>query len=82
MVASCFLEPMRDRAAFARAQGSTLWHQAGTCKIGHDRAAVVDPQLRVRVANASVMPTVTSGNTVAACFMIGQKAADMILNGR
>ena len=60
--------------------------QAGTCKMGHDRAAVVDPRLRfrgvdgVRVADASVMPIVTSGNTVAACFMIGEKAADMILN--
>ena len=49
--------------------------------------AVVDPQLRVygvdglRVADASVMPTVTSGNTVAACFMIGEKASDMILQG-
>jgi choline dehydrogenase len=75
-----------DLAGFARSQGSTLWHPAGTCKIGHDRAAVVDPQLRlrgvdgVRVADASVMPTVTSGNTVAACFMIGEKAAAMILN--
>jgi choline dehydrogenase len=76
-----------DLANHARTQGSTLWHPAGTCKIGHDRMAVVDPSLRVRglqgvrVADASVMPTVTSGNTVAGCFMIGEKAADMISNG-
>ncbi len=66
-----------DLEGFIRSQGSTLWHPAGTCKIGRDAMAVVDPQLRVygveglRVADASVMPTVTSGNTVAACFMIG-----------
>lgn len=76
-----------DPEGFIRSQSSTLWHPAGTCKIGHDAMAVVDPHLRVygvdglRVADASVMPTVTSGNTVAACFMIGEKAADMILNG-
>ena len=76
-----------ELAGFVRAQGSTLWHPAGTCKIGHDAQAVVDPQLRVygveglRVADASVMPTVTSGNTVAACFMIGEKAADLIHTG-
>ena len=76
-----------DLAAFVRAEASTLWHPAGTCKMGYDRAAVVDPQLRVRgvegvrVADASVMPIVTSGNTVAPCFMIGEKAAAMILNG-
>ncbi len=76
-----------DPEGFIRSQASTLWHPAGTCKIGQDAMAVVDPQLRVygveglRVADASVMPTVTSGNTVAACFMIGEKAADMILNG-
>ena len=80
--------PDADIAAYARAAGSTLWHPAGTCKIGHDRMAVVDPQLRVRgidglrVADASVMPTVTSGNTVAGCFMIGEKVADMILSGQ
>ncbi len=76
-----------DLEGFIRSQSSTLWHPAGTCKIGRDAQAVVDPQLRVygveglRVADASVMPTVTSGNTVAACFMIGEKAADMILSG-
>ena len=75
-----------DPEGFIRSQASTLWHPAGTCKMGQDALAVVDPQLRVygveglRVADASVMPTVISGNTVAACFMIGAKAADMILN--
>jgi choline dehydrogenase len=75
-----------DLMDFIQTQASTLWHPAGTCRIGHDALAVVDPQLRVhgveglRVADASVMPTVTSGNTVASCFMIGDKAADMILN--
>ncbi len=69
---------------FIRSQSSTLWHPAGTCKIGRDALSVVDPALRVygveglRVADASVMPTVTSGNTAAPTFMIGAKAADMI----
>lgn len=77
-----------DLAEYARSQASTLWHPAGTCKMGYDRAAVVDPRLRVhgveglRVADASVMPVVTSGNTAAPCYMIGEKAAAMILNGR
>ncbi len=72
---------------FIRSQASTLWHPAGTCKIGQGPDAVVDPQLRVhgvaglRVADASVMPIVTSGNTVAASFIIGAKVADLILNG-
>lgn len=76
-----------DPEGFIRTQGSTLWHPAGTCKIGTDALAVVDSSLRVRgisglrVADASVMPTVTSGNTVAACFMIGEKVSDMILTG-
>jgi choline dehydrogenase len=70
---------------FIRSQASTIWHPVGTCKMGQDNLAVVDPQLRVRgvqglrVADASVMPIVPSGNTVAACFMIGEKAADLIL---
>jgi choline dehydrogenase len=74
-----------DIATFIRNQSTTIWHPAGTCRIGQDPDSVVDPRLRVhgiqklRVADASVMPTVTSGNTVAACFMIGEKAADMIL---
>lgn len=75
-----------DVEVFVRSQSTTIWHPAGTCKIGNDAMSVVDSELKVhgihnlRVADASVMPTVTSGNTVAACFMIGEKAADMILS--
>ncbi len=74
-----------DLETFIRTQSSTLWHPAGTAKMGSDPLAVVDPRLRVhgveglRVVDASVMPTVTSGNTVAPAFMIGWRAADMIL---
>ncbi len=72
--------------AFAREYGATIFHPAGTCRMGasDDREAVLDPHLRVRgvdglwVADCSVMPTVTSGNTNIPAIMIGEKAADMI----
>ncbi|MDE2515844.1 MAG: choline dehydrogenase [Rhodospirillales bacterium] len=70
--------------AFARANGQTTYHVVGTCKMGSDPMAVVDDRLRVhgiaglRVADASVMPTMVSGNTNAAVIMIAEKAADMI----
>ena len=69
---------------FARKRGGTVFHPTSTCKMGLDAMAVVDPELRVRgieglrVADASVMPTVVSGNTNAATIMIGEKAADLV----
>jgi len=70
--------------AYIRLAATTLFHPVGTCKMGHDRMAVVDPRLRVhgvqglRVADASIMPVITSGNTHAPSVMIGEKAADMV----
>ena len=69
---------------FARSNGQTTYHVIGTCKMGHDPFAVVDDQLRVhgiaglRVIDASIMPTVPSGNTNAAVIMIAEKGADLI----
>jgi choline dehydrogenase len=70
---------------YVRATAITYHHQVGTCKIGSEEAAVVDPRLRVhgidglRVADASVMPTVTTGNTNAPSIMIGERAAEFML---
>ena len=70
---------------WVKATAETTYHPVGTCKMGVDATAVVDPQLRVhglqglRVADASVMPTLISGNTNAPSIMIGERAADLVL---
>ena len=72
--------------AYIQDKSNTIFHPSGTCKMGPDDMAVVDEKLRVkgieglRVADASIMPTVISGNTNAACIMIGAKCAQMILD--
>jgi choline dehydrogenase len=69
---------------YARRRGGTVYHPTSTCKMGSDPMAVVDAELRVhgvgglRVADASIMPTVVSGNTNAAAIMIGEKTADLV----
>ncbi|WP_173933958.1 GMC family oxidoreductase N-terminal domain-containing protein [Chelativorans sp. Marseille-P2723] len=74
-----------DLLEYIRDSGQTSYHPIGTCRMGVDGMAVVDPQLRVhgierlRVADASIMPTMPASNTNATALMIGEKAADMIL---
>jgi choline dehydrogenase len=71
---------------FARSAGSTVFHPTSTCRMGSDALAVVDQSLRIhgtdglRVVDASIMPTVISGNTNAATIMIAEKAADLVRN--
>jgi choline dehydrogenase len=77
-----------DWEAYARRMTHSAHHPVGTCKMGVDEMAVVDSKLRVRgvqglrVADASIMPTITSGNTNAPSMMIGERAAQLILSGR
>lgn len=72
---------------YVRQAASTIYHHVGTCKMGVDHMAVVDPELRVhgvaglRVADASIMPAITSGNTNAPTIMIGERCAELIRTG-
>ncbi len=84
-------EPVQEQADLESAAGdigTTIFHPVGTCKMGNDTTAVVDARLRVhglqalRVADASIMPTITSGNTNSPTLMIAEKAAEMILQDR
>jgi choline dehydrogenase len=69
---------------FVRDAASTYWHQSGTAKMGQDSMAVVDASLKVhglekvRIADASIMPRITTGNTQAPCVIIGERAADIV----
>ena len=75
----------QDLATAAGDLGTTIFHPVGTCKMGSDPMAVVDDRLRVhgvkglRVIDASIMPTIPSGNTNAPTVMIAEKGAEFIL---
>jgi choline dehydrogenase len=78
------VQSAEDWSEFVRRFGFRGEHGVGTCRMGNDADSVVDPQLRVRgveglrVVDASVMPTLVSGNTNAATVMIAERAADLI----
>jgi choline dehydrogenase len=75
-----------EMGSYLRGHAGTIYHPSGTCRMGQDEMSVVDPTLKVRgltglrVADASIMPAVTSGNLNAPCMMIGEKAAELILD--
>ena len=82
------LQSDTDAEEHLRRSGRTSYHPVGTCKMGQDASAVVDPQLRVRgieglrVCDSSIMPSLIGSNTNAATIMIGEKAADLIRGNR
>ena len=78
----------KELIEFVRRAAITDWHPSCSNKMGHDAMAVVDPRLRVhgieglRVADGSIMPSIVNCNLNSTCLMIGEKAADMILQDR
>jgi len=73
-----------DLIDYLRNSASTYWHQTCTAKMGQDAMSVVDGQFRVcgiqnlRIADGSIMPRVTTGNTMAPCVVIGERAATLL----
>ena len=82
------VQSREDLLAFARKVVATVFHPVGTCRMGRDPEAVVTPDLKLRgldglrIADASVMPTIPSGNTAAPVVMVAEKAADLIRSDR
>ena len=82
------IQSEQDLEKAAGELGTTIFHPIGTCKMGQDALAVVDQRLRVRgiqrlrVADASIMPRITSGNTNAPAYAIAEKGARMVLEDR
>ena len=74
----------RDLEAFVREAATSYWHSCGTAKMGRDSMSVVDSALRVygietlRVADGSVLPRITTGNSMAPCVVIGERAGDIL----
>ncbi len=82
------IRTQRDFEDYAREYGRTSYHPVGTCKMGQDEMAVVDPSLRVRglegirICDSSVMPSLIGSNTNAPSIMIGEKASDLVRGNR
>jgi choline dehydrogenase len=78
------VETAAEIDGFIRARANTAYHPSGTCRMGSDDASVVDPQCRVRgvsglrVADASIMPSIVTGNLNVPTMMIGEKVSDLI----
>jgi choline dehydrogenase len=74
----------REVESFVRDAATTYWHQTCTAKMGRDEMSVVDSRLKVygvdnlRIADGSIMPRITSGNTMAPCVIIGERAAEIL----